>query len=91
MKRKVLFLIEERYTFLINDLAKGEKNRNESLENFQRIIFTDLPKIQDLLKDEQMEINDNDNALNTRINEETQRLVDMVMSEKTERKLKKPY
>ena len=32
-----------------------------------------------------MEMNDNDNALNTRINEETQRLVDMVMAEKKAR------
>ena len=30
-------------------------------------------------------MNDNDNALNTRITEETQRLVDMVMSEKKAR------
>ena len=73
MERKALLLIEERYTFLINELA---------LENFQKIIDTDIPKIQDSLKDEQMEMNDNDNALNTRITEETQRLIDMVMSEK---------
>ena len=92
MERKALLLIEERYTFLINELAKEEKNRNESLENFQRIIDSDIPKIQDSLKDEQMEMNDNDNALNTRINEETQRLVDMVMEKKKlEKKLKKPY
>ena len=32
-----------------------------------------------------MEMNDNDNALNTRITEETQRLVDMVMAEKKAR------
>ena len=32
-----------------------------------------------------MEMNDNDNALNTRINEETQRLVDMVMADKKAR------
>ena len=85
MERKVLLLIEERYTFLINELAKEEKNRNESQEKFQRVIDTDIPKIQDSLKDEQMEMNDNDNALNTRITEETQRLVDMVMAEKKAR------
>ena len=73
MERKALLLIEERYTFLINELA---------LENFQKIIDTDIPKIQDSLKDEQMEMNDNDNALNTRITEETKRSIDMVMSEK---------
>ena len=33
-----------------------------------------------------MEMNDNDNALNTRITGETQRLVDMNMSEKKARK-----
>ena len=32
-----------------------------------------------------MEMSDNDNALNTRITEETQRLVDMVMAEKKAR------
>ena len=63
-------------------LTKEEKNRNESLENFQRIIDNEIPKLQDSLKDEQLEMNDNDNALNTIITEETQRLVDMVISEK---------
>ena len=85
MERKALLLIEERYTFLLNVLAKEEKNLNESLENFQKIIDTDIHKIQDSLKDEQIEMNDNDNALNTRIIEETQRLIDMVMNEKKAR------
>ena len=49
------------------------------------MIDTDIPKIQDSLKDEQMEMNENDNALNTRITEETQRLVEMVMNEKKAR------
>ena len=85
MEKKALLLIEERYSFLINELTKEEKNRNESLENFQKIIDSDIPKIQDSLKDEQMEMNENDNALNTRITEETQRLVEMVMNEKKAR------
>ena len=37
-------------------------------------------------------MNENDNALNTRINEETQRLVEMVMNEKQqEKRLNKLY
>ena len=64
--------------------------------NHQKIYKTinrDKPKkIQDSLKDEQMEINENDNALNTRIDEETQRLVEMVMNEKQqEKRLNKLY
>jgi hypothetical protein len=86
MEKKALLLIEERYTFLINELTKEEKNRNESLDNFQKIIDNDIPKIQDSLKDEQMEMNENDNALSTRITEETQRLIDMVMNEKKARR-----
>ena len=31
MERKALLLIEERYSFLINELTKEEKNRNEAL------------------------------------------------------------
>jgi hypothetical protein len=31
-------------------------------------------------------MNENDNALNTRINEETQRLVELIMNEKNKRK-----
>ena len=42
MERKALLLIEERYSFLINELTKEKKNRNESLENFQKIIETDI-------------------------------------------------
>ena len=92
MERKSLLLIEERYTFLINEIEKEEKNRKESLKNFQRIIDTDIPKVQDSLKVQQIEMNDNDNALNTRINEEKQRLIDMVISEKRIwKKLKKLY
>ncbi len=85
--KKSLLLIEERHSFLINELTKEENNRNESFENFQKIIDSDKPKkIQDSLKDEQIEMNENDNALNTRINEETQRLVELIMNEKNKRK-----
>ena len=87
MERKALLLIEERYTFLINELTKEEKNRNESLENFQRIIDTDIPKIQESLKDEQLEMNENDNALSTRITEETQRMVYLKINKKKARKI----
>ncbi len=56
-------------------------------KNFQKIFDSDKPKkIQDSLKDEQIEMNENDNALNTRINEETQRLVELIMNEKNKRK-----
>ena len=43
-----------------------------------RISRKSLRLIFETLKDEQIEMNENNNALNTRITEETQRLIDML-------------
>ncbi len=85
LERKALLLIEERYNFLMNELSKEAKNRNESLENFHKIIESDIPKIQENLKDEQTDMIENDNTLNNRINDETQKLINLVMTEKKSR------
>lgn len=85
LERKAILLIEERYNFLMNELGKEVKNRNESLENFHKIIESDIPKIQENLKDEQNDMIENDNILTTRINEETQKLINLVMTEKKSR------
>jgi hypothetical protein len=85
LERKAFLLIEERYSFLINELGKEAKNRNESLENFHKIIESDIPKIQENLKDEQNDMIENDNILNNRINEETQKLISLVFTEKKSR------
>jgi glutamyl-tRNA reductase len=85
MEKKAIILIDERYNFLVNELNKESKNRNESLENFHRIIETDIPKIQEGLKEEQTDMVDNDNEISIRINDETQRLVNLVMGEKKAR------
>jgi hypothetical protein len=78
-------MIDERYTFLVNELNKEAKNRNESLENFHRIIEADIPKIQESLKDEQTEMIDSDNTISVKLNEETQGLINLVMGEKRSR------
>ncbi len=85
LERKAILLIEERYNFLMNELSKEAKNRNESLENFHKIIESDIPKIQENLKDEQTDMIENDNTLNNRINDETQKLISLVMTEKKSR------
>lgn len=85
LERKAILLIEERYNFLMNELTKEAKNRNESLENFHKIIESDIPKIQENLKDEQTDMIENDNTLNNRINDETQKLINLVMTEKKSR------
>lgn len=84
-ERKAILLIDERYNYLVNELNKEAKNRNESLENFHKIIESDIPKIQEGLKEEQNEMIENDQAVSNRIIEETQRLINMVLNEKKAR------
>jgi 2-oxoglutarate dehydrogenase complex dehydrogenase (E1) component-like enzyme len=85
MEKKAIILIDERYSFLVNELNREAKNRNESLENFHRIIESDIPKTQESLKDEQSEMLENDNAMSSKITDETQKLINMVMGEKRAR------
>jgi hypothetical protein len=85
MERKAILLIDERYNYLMNELNKEAKNRNESLENFHKIIESDIPKLQESLKEEQGEMMENDNSVMNRIIEETSRLISMVMNEKKAR------
>ena len=84
-ERRAMLLIDERFTYLNNELNKESKNRNESMENFQKIIETDIPKIADGLKEEQGEMIEMDNMLNKKINDEMQSLVSTVMNEKKSR------
>ena len=85
LERKALLLIEEKYNFLNYELGKESKNRNESLENFHKIIETDIPKIQINLKDEQTDMIDNNTSLMKRLNLDTQTLINLVLSEKNSR------
>lgn len=85
LERKALLLIEERSNFLINEINKEAKNRNDSLENFHKIIQTDIPKIQENLRDEQNEMIENDNNMINRINDETQKLFEFVTNERKSR------
>jgi hypothetical protein len=52
------------------------------MENFQKIIENDIPKITEGLKEEQNEMIEMDNMLNKKITDETQRLVTTIMNEK---------
>jgi hypothetical protein len=85
LEKKAIMLIDERYNYLVNELNKESKNRNESLENFHKIIESDIPKIQENLKDEQNEMIENDNTISLKLNEETSKLINLVMNEKRAR------
>ena len=85
MERKAILLIDDRYNFLVNELNKEAKNRNESLENFHRISEQDIPKIEEGLKEEQSEMLEMDNNISNKINEDVSKLLQMVSNEKKAR------
>ena len=85
LERKAILLIEERSNYLLNELNKEAKNRQESLDNFHRIIESDIPKLQESLKEENNEMNENDSAVQNKIIEEAQKLMHIVNTEKKAR------
>jgi hypothetical protein len=85
LERKAILLIEERSNYLLNELNKEAKNRQESLDNFHRIIESDIPKLQESLKEENNEMNENDSAVQNKIIEEAQKLLHIVNTEKKAR------
>lgn len=85
IERKAFLLIEEKSNFLQNEIIKENKNRNESLENFHKIIQNDIPKIQENLREEQNEMMENDNNLLNKVIDETDKLFEFVMNEKKSR------
>jgi hypothetical protein len=70
MERRVIGLIDERHSVLRNELAKESKNRNESVENFTFYLESEVPKIVEQMKGEQMDREEGDNEINKVINDE---------------------
>jgi hypothetical protein len=85
LERKAILLIEERSNFMHNEINKENKNRNESLENFHKIIQNDIPKIQENLREEQNEMIEYDNNMINKIDVETHKLFEFVKNEKKSR------
>lgn len=70
MERRLFGLVDERFSILKNELAKESKNRNESVENFTFYLESEVPKIVDQMKGEQMEREEGDNNINKVISDE---------------------
>jgi len=82
LEKKANIMIEEKADFLKNELKKEMNNRYESLENFNKIIETDIPKILEIFKEEEKEMFKNDTDLTERIIIESQNLKELVVEEK---------
>jgi hypothetical protein len=70
MEKRMLGAVEERYSVLKHELAKESKNRNESVENFTFYLETEIPKIVDQLRNEQLDREERDNEIAKLVSEE---------------------
>ncbi len=70
VERRLTSLVDEKFSLLRNELSKESKNRNESVENFTFYLESEVPKIVDQMKTEQMEREDSDNHINKVVNDE---------------------
>lgn len=82
LEKKAIVMIDEKSDFLKNELKKEMSNRYESLDNFNKIIENDIPKIQEIFREEEKEMFKIDTNLNERIIIETQNLKELVTEEK---------
>jgi hypothetical protein len=82
LEKKAYIMIDEKADFLKNELKKEMKNRFESLDNFNKIIETDIPKIIENFKEEEKEMFKNDTDLTEKIIIQSQNLKELVVEEK---------
>ena len=61
MEKRLLALIEDRFTSLKTEVAKETRNRFESVEHLKNCLENDFPKLHEVIKAETLEREDNDN------------------------------
>lgn len=85
LESRVTKYLEDKFNIVKLELQKESKQRFESIENLEYYFEKELPKIQDGFKQEQIERDENDNSNVLRLNEESQRINSLIISEKKNR------
>ena len=70
MEKRLLNQIDDKYGILRNELSKEVKNRNESIDNFTFYLESEVPKIIEQMKNEQIDREETDNNINNAVTDE---------------------
>jgi hypothetical protein len=70
MEKRLLNQIDDKYGILRNELSKEVKNRNESIDNFTFYLESEVPKIIEQMKNEQIDREDADININNAVTDE---------------------
>ncbi len=75
MEKRLLNQIDDKYGILRNELCKEVKNRNESIDNFTFYLESEVPKIIEQMKNEQIDREDSDSNINNVISDEFNKFI----------------
>ena len=85
IERRFSILIDDKFNALKIEISKESKNRYECIENLKTYLENDFPKLQGLVKFEQGEREQNDDAISKKILEEISKLQNICNEEKKTR------
>lgn len=63
MEKRLVSIIEDRFGQLKADVSKESRNRYESVEHLKQCLENDFPKLQEVIKTESLEREENDSHL----------------------------
>ena len=66
----MLTIIEDKFSVLKNEISRESRNRYESIENLKTYLENDIPKLNETIKLEQDNREENDDVLLNKTNEE---------------------
>ena len=82
IEQTVTSYLDEKFNIVKNEIQNQSKIRYDSIENLEQYFESELPKMQTNLKLEQNMREENDNNTMVRLNEEIQKLGDVINNEK---------
>ena len=85
IEQTVTSYLDEKFNIVKNEIQNQSKIRYDSIENLEQYFESELPKMQTNLKLEQNMREENDNNTMVRLNEEIQKLGDVINNEKKNR------
>ena len=85
LEQRLIFLIEDKANMIRNDITKEAGHRVENIDFLKSCMENDITKLQESLKTENIEKEEFNSNLNTKINDEIQKLNQTITSQKKTR------
>ncbi|EAR96329.1 KdD6, putative (macronuclear) [Tetrahymena thermophila SB210] len=82
---KVIRNLEDKYSFLKNEISKEQLSRNQFIDELYQTLQSDLPKIEGAIENEKQEREENDQAMMKTVTYELSQINEIVITQKKQR------